>query len=47
MKIALKAALFLAILVILAWLLRPVLAPYINRAKQAEPVRVRQVNPLR
>ncbi len=46
MKITLTALLFLAALVALSWILWPVISPYVEKAKTAEPVKVRHLNPF-
>jgi predicted PurR-regulated permease PerM len=46
MKITVTALLFLAALAALSWILWPVISPYVEKAKTAQPVKVRRLNPF-
>jgi hypothetical protein len=46
MKITLVSVLFLASLIALSWILWPFLSPYVEKAKTAQPVKVRNLNPF-
>jgi len=46
MKTVLTAVVFLSLLAVVVWLSWPYLAPYIERGKQADLVKVREFNPL-
>ena len=46
MKTTLTVLLFLAALVALSWILWPVISPYVEKAKTAELVKVRHLNPF-
>ncbi len=46
MKTTLTALLFLAALVALTWILWPFISPYVEKAKTAELVKVRHLNPF-
>lgn len=46
MKTTLTAVLFLAALIALSWILWPVISPHVEKAKTAQPVKVRNLNPF-